>query len=234
VTGRWLCFARNEGLFSGCSPALCCLSLLLLFCSLSSAGPVATFALEGGGEITAELVRFSDNHFTLRHLEGNRREQLVPAANVRAVDFGKVPIELKPNGAIILPQDAEDCAPLWWAIDGRHFIILFQTCRLDTGTAGRSRVLKLQQEIRKQLEREDLDRARRRDLRLALAAAEAAFGRRLRFRQTLRVLGQDYPDDPVLRNFVADVWMLIGEEMREGRKRPPAPRGPRRPGNARE
>lgn len=212
--------------------ALGCLVCLGLFAGPSAAGPVATLELGGGRKVTAELAAFSDGAFRVRALNGNRKVMRVPLSRVRAVDFGEIPIELGPGDAVNLPRNTQDVRHLWWAIDGRHFMILLQTCRPEGGRPGRERLSLLSRQIAAELERENLNPERRRDLRLARVILLTTAGRRNLARALFQRLKEDYPNDPVLRRFEIDVWALVALEWGERRGGPPMrrarPRKPRR------
>jgi len=128
-----------------------CAAVVGLVGGVSAAGPVATFHLEDGQALSREIVDFGDEAFTLRSLEGSG-EQVVAEEDVKSIDFGQIPIELGPGGAMIMPDGPEALECLWWAVNGRHFVILGKTCYIERFLEGPDRILAFERELGRRIE----------------------------------------------------------------------------------
>ena len=197
---------------------------------LAAAEPVAVVERTAGRNVIAELIAVSKGELWIRRLSADRRTETIPLEEVKAIDFGELPIELNAAGAILLdPDKPDDTSRLWWAVDHRQFIVLLRTCRFDTGTAKLVAMLKMEKETEGRLEHKDLPPKRRRDLEIARVVLLFSKGQREEARRELARLRNTYRGDPIRQQFIEELWMLL---LQEGRRRRPddgAPAGPLAP-----
>ena len=179
---------------------------------LAGAEPVATVDRTDGSSVLAEFVAMSGGEVWIRRLTADRGTETIPVKEVKAIDFGDLPIELNAAGAILTdPDKPGDTSRLWWAADRGLFIILLRTCRFDTGTARPIAVLKMEKEAETRLAREDLAPERRRDLEIARVVLLFAKGQGEEARRLWLRLRDTYRDDPVWRQF-AEELLIIRQE----------------------
>jgi len=196
---------------------------------LARAEPVAILEKTEGAAVIAEFIAVSEGEVWIRRLNAGRRTETIPLEDIKAIDFGELPIELNASGAILMdPHKPGDTSRLWWAVDHRRFIVLFRTCRLDTGAARPIAVLKMEKETEARLAREDLAADRRRDLEIARVVLLAAKGQWEESRRRLARLRDTYRDDPVRLRFVEELLIIIRQELRS--RRPAGDPTPARPG----
>ena len=168
-----------------------CAALVCLAGSVAVAGPVATFHLEDGRTLSREIVDFGDEVFTLRGLDGSG-EHVVAEEVVKSIDFGQIPIELGPGGAIIMPDGPEGLECLWWAVNGRHFVILGKTCYIERFLEGPERILAFELELSRRIENKTLRPEVVRDMRLARIEVLYALGNGAMARARLQEVRQKY------------------------------------------
>jgi len=194
-------------------PALIALMAALRL-PVAVAEPVVIVKQTAGRSVIAELIEISKGEVWIRRLNAARGIETIPVKNVKAIDFGELPIELNAAGAILMdPDKPKDTARLWWAADHRQFIALLRTCRLDTGTAKLIAVLKMEKETHERLARKDLSPEHRRDLEIARVVLLSAKGRREEALSLLAQLRNAYRDDPVWRRFAGEL-LIIHQEIR--------------------
>ena len=209
--------ARDTRLVSG-------FAMLAVLCGAALAEPVVTIERADGRKVVTELVALSEGQFWIRALDAEQLTDTIPADQVKAIDFGTLSIELNARGAMLLPDKPEATTRLWWAIDSRQFVVLLRTCRQDSGTARLLTVLKVTKEVEEALKKTGISAERRRDLLLARVVLLSAQGRRERVRQELNQLRGQYPDDPVVRRFAADINILLRQEWQRRPNRNPGAR----------
>ena len=178
------------------------LVIVCALCSACLAGPVATFEFKDGAKQLLELVDFGEGRFALAELESADTRE-VQESEIRSIDFGKVPIELGPEGAIILPDGDQAMACFRWAAENRLFTILWRTCWLETALQGRERVEAFERALQRELAARP-EKDKERDLRLAQVVVIYALGDKPAARERLIDLRDDpkYVDDPVIGDFI--------------------------------
>ena len=181
-----------------------CTALVCLAGGVTVAGPVATFHLEDGRTLSREIVDFGNKVFTLRSLDGSG-EHVVAEEDVKSIDFGQIPVELGPGGAIIMPDGPEGLECLWWAVNGRHFVILGKTCYIERYLDGPERILAFESELNRRIKNKNLKPEIVRDMRLARIEVLYALGDGEVARASLHEVWQEYAGDKVVEEFINSV-----------------------------
>ena len=192
-----------------------CAALVCLAGGVAVAGPVATFHLEDGRTLSREIVDFGDEVFTLRGLDGSG-EYVVAEEDAKSIDFGPIPIELGPGGAIIMPDGPEGLECLWWAVNGRHFVILGKTCYIERFLEGPERIVAFERELGRRIENKTLSSEVVRDMRLARVEVLYALGNGAMARAGLQEVRQEYAGDEIVEAFVKSILSRATSRRQRG------------------
>ena len=195
------------------------LILALVLCSHCLAGPVAAIEFEDGGRQVCEIIDFGEGSFWVRELESEVEKEILEA-EIRSIDFGEVPIELGLGGAIIMPEGPDAVRCLQWAVEERHFDILWKTCWIERFLVGHERLREFEKWVRRRLRDGNLDPQTRRDLLLSQVVMLTTVGRDAEALQRLRRIAGEFPNDAVVRAVAGDMQR---REVARGSGSQPAP-----------